>query len=98
MGDKIEKSLKCDKRILFSRPATVWHETFVGVNFNLQVGDFLCFAKLIFAIRTDCFFLLGINICAFRKFPDKLLIIFSILLSTYNGNPYFGKKCAVCVP
>ena len=44
MGDKIEKSLKCDKRILFSRPATVWLENFVGVNFNLQIGDFLCFA------------------------------------------------------
>ena len=45
MGDKIEKSLKCDKRILFSRSATVWHENFVGVNyFNLQIGDFLCFA------------------------------------------------------
>ena len=43
-------------------------------------------------IRTDCFFLLGINICAFRKFPDKLLIIFSFLLSTCNGNPYFRRK------
>ena len=44
MGNKIEQSLKCDKRILFSRSATVWHENFVGVNFNLQIGDFLCFA------------------------------------------------------
>ena len=43
-GIEIEKSLKCDKRFLFSRSATVWHENFVGVKFNLQIGDFLCFA------------------------------------------------------
>ena len=49
MGDKFEKSLKCDKRILFSRSATVWHENFVGVNFNLQIGDFLCFAGASFS-------------------------------------------------
>ena len=33
----------------------------------LRISDFLCFAELIFAIRTDRFFLLGINFCSFQK-------------------------------
>ena len=36
--------------------------------------------ELIFAIRTDCFLLLGIDFCAFQKFPDKSLIIFPFFL------------------
>ena len=50
----------------------------------LRISDFLCFAELIFAIRTDPFFLLGINFAVFRKYPA--LRIFSLLLSTYNRN------------
>ena len=53
----------------------------------LRIIDFLCFAELIFAIRTDPFFLLGINFAVFRKYPA--LRIFSLLLSTYNRNIYF---------
>ena len=36
----------------------------------LRISDFLCFAELIFAIRTDRFFLLGINFCSFQKVPS----------------------------
>ena len=35
----------------------------------LQIGDFLCLRELIFAIWTGCFFLLGTNVCVFRKHP-----------------------------
>ena len=41
--------------------------------------------KLICVIRTDCFFLLGINFCDWQKVPDKSLIIFLFSLSTCNG-------------
>ena len=46
-------------------------------------------------IRTDWFFMPGINFCYFQKVPDKSLIIFSVLLSTCNGNIYF-KTTAWC--
>ena len=36
----------------------------------LRIIDFLCLAELIFAIRTDRFFLLGINFCSFQKVPS----------------------------
>ena len=36
----------------------------------LRIIDFLCFAELIFAIRTDRFFLLEINFCSFQKVPS----------------------------
>ena len=49
--------------------------------------------ELIFAIktllRTDWFFLLGINFCDFQNVPDKPLMILSFLSSTCNGNTYF---------
>ena len=45
---------------------------------------FCILRELIFAIRTDWFFLLGINFCDFQKVPDKELIIFSFSLSTCN--------------
>ena len=51
---------------------TMWHKIFCG----LMV--FCVFWKLIFAIRTDWFFLLGINFC--NQYPA--LIIFLFLLST----------------
>ena len=49
--------------------------------------------ELIFVIRTDLFFLLGIN---FLQFPESTqcpaLIIFSFLLSMRNRNTYFNFK------
>ena len=35
----------------------------------LRIGDFLSFARINFAIRTDWFFSLGINFCDFQKVP-----------------------------
>ena len=46
----------------------MWHEIFVG-DYFLRIGDFLCFAELLFAIRTDWFFLKEIVFGDFRKFP-----------------------------
>ena len=39
-------------------------------------------------IRTDWFFLLGINFCIFQEVPDKSLITLSFLLSTCKENTY----------
>ena len=36
----------------------------------LRIGGFLFFAELIFAIRTDWFFLLEISCCDFQKVPS----------------------------
>ena len=36
----------------------------------LRNGDFCVLRELIFAIRTDWFFLLGINFCDFQKVPS----------------------------
>ena len=36
----------------------------------LRISDFLRFAELIFAIRADRFFLLGIHFCSFQKVPS----------------------------
>ena len=47
---------------------TVWHEIFEGVYF-CGLAIFCVLWELIFAIRTDWFFLLGINFCDFRKYP-----------------------------
>ena len=47
----------------------MWHEIFAGVYF-CGLAIFFCFAELIFAIRTDRFFLLGINFCSFQKVPS----------------------------
>ena len=38
-------------------------------DYFLRIGDFLCFAELLFAIRTDWFFLKEIVFGDFRKFP-----------------------------
>ena len=48
---------------------TMWHEIFSGVYF---CGLAICCVLwgLIFAIRTDWFFLLGINFCDFQKLPS----------------------------
>ena len=54
---------------------------------------FCVLRELIFVIRTDLFFLLGIN---FLQFPESTqcpaLIIFSFLLSMRNRNTYFNFK------
>ena len=54
---------------------------------------FCVLRELIFVIRTDLFFLLGIN---FLQFPESTqcpaLIIFSFLLSMCNRNTYFNFK------
>ena len=48
--------------------------------FICGLAMFFCILReLIFAIRTDWFFLLGINFCVFQKVPDKSLIILSFL-------------------
>ena len=54
----------------FSGPAfnTVWHEIFVGVYF-CGLAIFCVLRELIFAIRADWFFRLGINFAIFRKYP-----------------------------
>ena len=46
-------------------PCTVWHEIFAGVYF-CGLAIFCVLRELIFAIRTDWFFLLGINFCDFQ--------------------------------
>ena len=54
----------------------------VGQNFCgslfLQIGDFCVLQELIFVIRTDWFFLLGINFGDFQKVCDKSLIVLRV--------------------
>ena len=50
-------------------------QSFCGSLF-LQIGDFCVLRELIFVIRTDWFFFLGINFGDFQKVPDKSLIVF----------------------
>ena len=50
-------------------------QNFCGSLF-LQIGDFCVLQELIFVIRTDWFFLLGINFVDFKKVLDKSLIVF----------------------
>ena len=38
--------------------------------FILWIGDFYVLRELMFSIRTDWFFLLGINFCDFQKVPS----------------------------
>ena len=49
---------------------TVWHRNFVGVYF-CGLASFCVLRELIFAVRTDWFFLLGINFCDFQKVPSS---------------------------
>ena len=68
---------------------TVWREIFAGVYFCWLV-IFCVLREQSCAIRTEWFFLLGINFLRFSKsthFPA--LIIFSFSLSTCNRNTYF---------
>ena len=54
----------------FSDPEfnTVWHEIYAGVYF-CGLAIFFVLRELIFAIRADWFFRLGINFTIFRKYP-----------------------------
>ena len=65
----------------------MWHEIFAGVN-SCGLAFFFCnLRKLIFAIRTDwVFFCWQLIFAFFQEVPDNLLIVFSFLLSTCNGN------------
>ena len=49
---------------------TVWHGNFVRVYF-CGLASFCVLRELIFAVRTDWFFLLGINFCDFQKVPSS---------------------------
>ena len=49
--------------------ATVWDKIFAGVYF-WGLATFCVLRELIFAIRTDWFFLLGINFCNLQKVPS----------------------------
>ena len=44
----------------------MWHEIFVGGYF-CRLAIFCVLLELIFAVRTDWFFLLRINFCDFQK-------------------------------
>ena len=59
---------------------------------------FCVLRELIFAIRTDWFFLLGINICAFQIFPDILLIIFSFFIEYVQWKSVFQKNVRCAYP
>ena len=55
--------------IKYLNTATVWHKIFAGVYF-WGLATFCVLRELIFAIRTDWFFLLGINFCNLQKVPS----------------------------
>ena len=48
---------------------TVWYEIFAGVYFY-GLAIFCVLRELIFPIRRDWFFLLGINFCDFQEVPS----------------------------
>ena len=59
---------------------------------EIFAGVYFCVLAIfsVFAIRTDWFYLLGINFCDFQKVLQyQALITFSFLLSTSNRNTYF---------
>ena len=62
------------------------HEIFAG-DYFCGLAIFCVSRELIFAIRTDWFFLLEFIFASFRKY--LAFIIFSFLLSTCNRNTYF---------
>ena len=50
---------------------TIWHKILAGVYF-CRLAIFCVLQEVIFAIRTDWFFLLGINFYDFQKVPRTL--------------------------
>ena len=75
--DKSENDLKALQSV---GQVFVWDKYHVAQSFCgslfLQIGDFCVLRELIFVIRTDWFFFLGINFGDFQKVPDKSLIVF----------------------
>ena len=69
---------------------TVWHEIFAGVYFY-GLAIFCVLRELIFAISSDWFFLLGINICVPRDIQSSssLPFITNFNLFVTDFNPYF---------
>ena len=57
----------------------MWQEVFVGVYFCGLVTFYVLWEQ-IFAIRTDWFFLLGINYCDFQKVALKWIDNISFLI------------------
>ena len=55
--------------LIWSDRDTVWHEIYVGVYFG-RLAIFCVLRELIFATKTDWFFLLEINFCDFQKVPS----------------------------
>ena len=66
----------CTELIFWSvdrKERTVWHEIFAGVYFadwRVLCQQWSSLRELIFAIRTDWIFLVGINFCDFQKVPS----------------------------
>ena len=86
--------------ISFKRPIifltdTLWNEIFAGVYF-CGLAVFCVLWELIFAIRTDWFFLLGINFCDFRKYPvpsiDNIVVFIEYVQQKYIFSD--NTKCA----
>ena len=69
-------------------PCTVWHEIFAGVYF-CGLAIFCVLRELIFAIRTDWFFLLGINFCDFQTVPSTQFWEYFRFYSVRVVNQYF---------
>ena len=76
---------------------TMWHKILAWVYFYI-LEIFLCFEELVFAIRTDWFYLLGINFCNFQKVPDKSMIIFSFFIEYVQWKYIFIYNSMVCKP
>ena len=66
-GPKVNHTLVLSRS---SRQATVWQEIFAGLYF-CGLAKFGVLRELIFAIRADWFFLLGINFLIFIKYPVR---------------------------
>ena len=63
--------ISCTKAVMLCTVfrVTVWHEIYVEVYFG-RLAIFCVLRELIFANKTDWFFLLGINFCDFQKVPS----------------------------
>ena len=64
----------------------MWNEILAGVYF-CGLAIFCVLRELIFAIRTDWFFLVGINFCDFRKYPvpsiDNIFVFIDYVQKKY---------------
>ena len=75
---------------------TVWYEIFAGVYF-CGLAIFCVLRELIFAIRTDCLFLLGINFLRFSESPGQ--IIDNSFVFEYVQRKYItSNNTTMCVP